>query len=323
MELIIEEISRGKKVIGRHKFASKHIAIGRGYSNDIILSDPHVCAQHLSINCEDGIWYIDDLESLNGTMQANKAPVKSKQVINSGDIVHVGKSQLRFYYSDHPVVESIKFSELESLVEKFGRWSSIIAMISIFALLNFAMLYLNNSSKEVTYSQLFIGVFSVTLSYALWPLLCSLIGFLNKYEPRVGSQIGVSFVVINIFWIVDFFETFITFNTSSQFSVSWLFTIIAIALTFILFWLNFYIAFQQSAKRRLRVSIGLTALIYGGLFISDLSDRPEFNPYPIYDSTIMTPVFSLTSASTTSEFIEQSSSLYEETDKLVTKNEQD
>ncbi|KGK01095.1 FHA domain-containing protein [Thalassotalea sp. ND16A] len=319
MELIIEEISRGKKLIGRHKFATSSVNIGRGFNNDIILSDPHVCPEHLSLQCEDGIWFVDDLESLNGSILADKQSITRRHTIESGDIIQLGKSQLRFYFANHPVVESVAFSELENLVERFGRWSMIISMIALFSVINFALLYLNNPNKEIVYSQILIGLISVTIGYALWPLLCSLMAFLNKHEPRVGSQLGVSFVIINVFWLTDFVEAFFSFNISSQWAWGWLIAIISIALTFCLFWFNLYIAFAQSGKRRFKIAAGITALVYGGLFMNDLSDKPEFNPFPVYDATILTPVFSVAPASTTAAFIKQSDELFIAAEKQIDK----
>ncbi|WNC68270.1 FHA domain-containing protein [Thalassotalea nanhaiensis] len=319
MELIIEEISRGKKLIGRHKFATSTVNVGRAYNNDIILSDPHICPEHLALKCEDGIWYIKDLESLNGSVFANKQPLTQWQALVSGDIIRLGKTQLRFYLPNHPVSKSVEFSELENAVEYFGRWSMIIAMVALFGLINFAMLYLNDPNKEIVYSQLFIGVISVTIGYALWPLLCSLMAFLNKHEPRVGSQLGVSFVIINMFWILDFIDALLGFNISSQWSWHWLLAAASIGLTFSLFWFNFYIAFQQSPKRRFRIAAGLTIIIYGGLYMNELSDKPEFNPYPVYNSTVLTPIFSVAPASSSDEFIKQSDDLFIEADKNIDK----
>lgn len=311
MELIIEEISRGKKLIGRHKFATDSITIGRGYQNDIILSDPHVCADHLAIKLENGIWYIRDLESLNGSRLTNKTPITSWQVLNSGDIIRIGKSQLRFFCSSHPVAESLHFSATEELVESIGRWPIVIAMLLLFSILNFTMYYLNQGTKEIQYSDLFISVVGITIAYALWPLLCSLIAFMNKQEPRISSQLGVSFVIINLFWLVDFVNAFLGFNLSSQWAWQWLIAITAIVLTFAMLWFNFFIAFNQTNKRRVKIALGITVFIYGGLYLQDMSVQPEFNPYPVYDSTLMTPEFSISGASSSDEFIEQSKELFD------------
>ena len=67
MEIIIEEITRGHKLIARHKFLQDNINIGRGYDNDIIMADPHICAQHLGLNFNGEHWVLNDEDTINGS----------------------------------------------------------------------------------------------------------------------------------------------------------------------------------------------------------------------------------------------------------------
>ncbi len=311
MEIIIEEISRGKKLIGRHKFATSQIQIGRGYDNDIILSDPHVCANHLNLECIDGQWFIKDLESLNGSRMGSKKVLIKQQPIHSGDIVTIGKSQLRFMMPDHPVVSSVKFNVIENIVEYLGRWPIILLMLSVFTVLNIMMMYLNSPSKEINYNSLVLWGLTLTLGYTIWPLICSLMSHLNKHEVRIGNQIGATFVIINLFWLVDFVEAFFGFNLSSNWSLNWFLLALSFALAFTMFWLNFYIAFEQSRQRRIKIALGLTTFIYGSLFLYDLSNEPEFRTFPVYNSTIMSPAFLIAKPSTPAEFINNSTDLFE------------
>ncbi len=315
MELIVEEISRAKKLIGRHKFVSQQLSIGRGYNNDIILSDPHVCADHLVLKAVDDQWVIQDLDSLNGTMLLNENKLTQPQLIESGDIIQIGKTQLRFMLPNHPVAESVKFSTAEILVENIGRWPVIITMLSLFTALNILFMYLNTPTKEINYNSLFLWGLGLTLGYALWPLFCSLMSHLNKHETRIADQLGVSFVIINLFWINEFIEVFLGFNLSSSWYWQWLIIFLSFALTCMMFWFNFYIAFTQSAKRRIKLALGCSTFIFASLFVYDLSNQPDFKGYPEYNSTIMPPAFAFSSASTPEEFIRNSDDLFKAVDK--------
>ncbi|MCW8834679.1 MAG: FHA domain-containing protein, partial [Colwellia sp.] len=55
-EIIIEEVSKGHKLLHRHKLTKKQIHIGRDYHNDIILSDPHICPSHACLTFVNGQW---------------------------------------------------------------------------------------------------------------------------------------------------------------------------------------------------------------------------------------------------------------------------
>ncbi|TRX57819.1 FHA domain-containing protein [Thalassomonas sp. M1454] len=315
MELIIEEINRGKKLIGRHKFFTNEIQVGRGYHNDMILSDPHVCANHISLKCVDDEWFIEDLGSINGTTIGKKTKITHPQKIQSGDVIVLGKTQLRFILPAHPVVASVKFSAVENVVEMLGRWSVIAALLAVFTGLNVTFMYLNMPTKEVNYNSLFLWGFGLTLAYSLWPLFCSLMAHLNKRETRISDQLGISFLIINLFWIIDFLEAFLGFNGSSDWSGQWFTLLLAIGLTYAMFWFNFYIAFEQTTKRRVKFALGLTTFIYGSLFVYDLSNQPEFKSYPLYNSTIMSPTFAIASPISPDEFISNSDSLFKAVDE--------
>ncbi|WP_371375985.1 FHA domain-containing protein [Thalassotalea aquiviva] len=310
MELIIEEINRGKKLIGRHKFSGQQIQVGRGYDNDIILTDPHVCAQHLKLKFFDDCWHVIDLNSLNGSLFKGNKNLSDWQKIESGDIITLGKTQLRFISPKHPVAASVEFSIVEDIVEYLGRWPVVFFMLLLFAGISGWQIYLNVPTKEVNYTQISVIAIGITLGYAIWPLFCSLMSHLNKQEIRISQQLGFSFLIFNLFWFLDFFELFFEFNLSSQWSIYWLSFFAAIFLTALLFWFNFYIGFTQTASRRLKMSIGLSVFIYAGMYLYDLSEQPQYQFRPSYNSTIMTPGFHLSEPSSAEQFIQQSNTLF-------------
>ena len=51
--------------------------LGRYPSNDIVIPDPYVSRRHARIFFKDGEWYIEDLDSTNGTI-VNNEEIKGK-----------------------------------------------------------------------------------------------------------------------------------------------------------------------------------------------------------------------------------------------------
>lgn len=118
-ELVIEEINRNHKLLHRHKLNKPSINIGRDYHNDIILADPHVCPSHISIDLIDDEWQITDNQTVNGTFVEGTKEKKQKadhHIIRDGDVISLGKSQLRLLFSDHAVEPTIAFSPFESFI---------------------------------------------------------------------------------------------------------------------------------------------------------------------------------------------------------------
>ncbi|MFT5758671.1 MAG: hypothetical protein ACI9LM_003419 [Alteromonadaceae bacterium] len=316
MEIIIEEISRTHKLIGRHKFLQKSVNIGRGYQNDIIVSDPHVCAEHLHLNFDGEHWIITDQDSINGSYLDESKLTADQHIIKSGDIITLGKSQVRIVFPNHPVEKSVSFSPFESLINIARNPLILTASIALFASITAWVFYLNNP-LTVTFTQLLVPAISMTLLFAVWPGAIAIISLLTKHDTRVLSQLGICFAFFNLMWVSDVIERFVHFNTSSDFPLIWLLAIIPIALAFCLFWFNCSIGFHMSERRRVVIASCLTILLFGGSFLIQLSKKPEFNPRPQYDASLMTPAFMITSGSSIEEFIEDSSKLFEKANKTI------
>lgn len=316
-QLIIEEISRNHKLLHRHKLTSKKIHIGRDYQNDIILADPHICPSHLSIENINGQWQVTDKETVNGSFIENTNEKKhsaNNHIINDGDVITLGKSQLRVLFTDHPVEPTIAFSPFESLINLMRHPLALLLSISLFTLVAAGTLYLN-TPMTVNFSQLLVPTISMTLGFALWPCGVALVSHLSKQEARVWTQLGISFIFFNLMWFSDFIESVVSFNSASDSLAPWLVLIASILLAFSLFWLNAYIGFHMPAKRRIVVACSITALLFGGGYLVQYSKKPDFNSKPQYDATILMPDFLLTSSTSVDEFIEDSSKLFDKVKK--------
>lgn len=317
--IIIEEISRGHKMIHRHKLSKESITIGRGYDNDIILSDPHTCPNHMHIDFVQGAWKISDQNSINGSFLENPKSKKEnadQHIIHDGDIISVGKSQLRILFIDHPVTATVHFSTFESLINLMRNPAALFINMALFISIAGTLGYLS-SPIESNYSQFFVNAIGMALVFTLWPAGVALVSHLTKHDARTMAQLGICFVFFNLMWVNDFIDTVVSFNTASKSFVLLAATLLPIGLAFCMFWLNCYIGFHMTAKRRIIVSISITTLLFGGGYLVQYSHKPEFNPHPQYNSTIMAPTFLLAPSSSVDEFIKDSNVLFEKVTKAA------
>jgi len=68
--------------------------IGRSPDNAINLEDPLVSRHHARVNCQNGIWLVEDLGSANGIIsEGNRV---DKMVLTSGDVFQIGETTFRF-----------------------------------------------------------------------------------------------------------------------------------------------------------------------------------------------------------------------------------
>jgi len=315
--IIIEEISRGHKMLHRYKLSKESITIGRGYDNDVILSDPHICPNHMHIDFVQGTWVVSDQNSINGCFLENPKSKKhnaDQHIINDGDVITVGKSQLRILFIDHPVIPTVHFSAFESFINLMRQPIALFISMTLFISIAGGLGYLS-SPIESNYSQFFVNAVGMAIVFALWPAGVALVSHLTKHDARTMAQLGISFVFFNLMWFSDFLDNVVAFNTASNSLITLAAAVLPIILAFCLFWLNCYIGFHMTARRRVIVSMSITALLFGGTYLVQYSHKPEFNPRPQYNATIMAPTFLLAPSSSINEFIDDNNVLFEKASK--------
>jgi len=75
----------------------KNITLGRTPKNDIsIIGDPYISGKHAKFMIKDGKYYLEDMDSTNGTF-LNGDEVKGKaMLIKDGDKIHIGQVEFLF-----------------------------------------------------------------------------------------------------------------------------------------------------------------------------------------------------------------------------------
>ena len=69
-------------------------SIGRSPTNTIPVPDTYASAQHALLTLREGQWWLEDLDSRNGTL-LNGVRISGPTVVSAGDVVGVGRTQLK------------------------------------------------------------------------------------------------------------------------------------------------------------------------------------------------------------------------------------
>jgi len=78
-----------------YKIGEKGAIIGRGADCDISIKDMYLSVEHFQIWHEDGVWYIGDMGSKNGTF-LNEVRLKKVKTLHTGDEISFGGLQVIF-----------------------------------------------------------------------------------------------------------------------------------------------------------------------------------------------------------------------------------
>ncbi len=76
----------------------KELVVGRAVSCDHAVMDPRMSRKHFLISDQNGVWYVDDQQSSNGT-KVNDHTV-GRAAILEGDVISCGDTRIRVTLSD-------------------------------------------------------------------------------------------------------------------------------------------------------------------------------------------------------------------------------
>lgn len=319
MELIVEQVSRSKKVLSRHQMIGPHISIGRGFDNDIILNDPYVDPNHLLLTVnQEGRWLAKDEDTTNGSYFENESKLNHPRPVHSGEVVAIGKSFVRFIYPDHPVAPTMRLSGLESLLNWLGS-PLILAGVFCFYLSLLLLSFYMGAVTEIKTSQMFTNVFAKVLMVSLLPMMFAFLARLFKHEARIVTQLVVWYGFFTLFLLVDSIGELISFNSSQIWLSSSIVFVAEVMLIFALLWLAFYIAFHQRPLRRLIMVSSLTLGMLSLSYLYSSSNSSDFSVKPSYDNTLLAPEFAIKEPVSVSEFIDRSEAIFEFTTEQAEK----
>ena len=121
--------------------------IGRSPSVEVSLADETVSVVHARLWKENGRWWLEDLDSRNGTL-LNQIPVVKKSVLCAGDRIRTGRILLEFRLDDSPLPSPEKDSSRDGragMTHPSRREAVLLGLAFCFQLFGAAALLLSPS----------------------------------------------------------------------------------------------------------------------------------------------------------------------------------
>jgi hypothetical protein len=165
----IEVLTRHRSVLSRHRFNGQSIAIGRAYSNDVVLDDPHVAASHVRIERgEDGNLTAFDLGSANGMFAAPGGARVNRLALDDDGVFRIGHSLLRVRTEGHEVAPERPFERRDR------QWVAIAVLAILVPLSEVAEQWLGDFTEPrvVTYLMPLLGVLAAV---GVWTIFWSMV----------------------------------------------------------------------------------------------------------------------------------------------------
>jgi len=266
------------------------ILIGRGYANDIIISDPYVSAKHVIITETDGGWTIEDYASENGTYIGKQILNQQTATLTSGDVFTIGKTQIQLYAPDHPVEPAKKPIKAHKIIQFIlnSNWFSSLVLTFFYA---GAFWHIINSlfiTKETIYKP--IGIIAVLLILALFVTgFWSIISLLTKKEHNFHSNFSIIILFYLLNLIISRTSAYIGFITSNQvLNITFNIFISMFVFLFALF-LHLSISTKLSKKAKYIIAGSLSVMLTLPVSIVSLDEVLDYHEVPVYSTDLFSP----------------------------------
>ncbi|MBL7048540.1 MAG: FHA domain-containing protein [Nitrospira sp.] len=194
--VFVEVMNRRHRVSERIRVDSFPAAIGRAYTNDIILDDSYVSETHAVLTCdEEGTLHLKDGGSKNGIRREGQSNKVSDLEISGEATVRIGRTLLRIRESSYGVTPALAEQSQYGFFQRITRTGSL-AFLAFIA--SFVMIYgydFIRSYERFSPSHVLGSVLAGVMLFALWSGVWSLINRLVAHSFCFLKHMAVAGVI--------------------------------------------------------------------------------------------------------------------------------
>jgi len=315
--LIIEILDRFGKVRERHHVNNYPCLIGRGYDNDIIIDDPYISPDHLSVNITENKIEAQDTNSTNGLFSVQPFKKQNKITIENDSRIRIGHTDIRFRFADHPVKETIQDRDKPSQLTMLLTSGFILPIVW---LIFTTALVINNYIEEtdtVNIQSLLSDIYPLMIVLFLWALAWSIASkfvthrfYFAFHAIWVCSLTFISIIVENL---AQYFE----FSFSLSGSATLISLTLSVLVTTALLYGHLHYSTTLAPAKAKRISLFTSLIIIGLVEIGALLNKPGFSNLPDYSGVIRPEAFRIAPAQSVTDFFENTKTLKVNIDKTV------
>lgn len=310
---VVEILNRNAQLVHRLVWDGSVVRIGRALDNELVLSDPYVCPQHLELSLQDGKPLVRDLGSINGSYLDNGKDRRYIFSLQDGMTVQFGHSQLRFHSAGAVLAPTLRDSARLGLLAVLGNpWVllglAVLALLSLFTsewLQDDGKLELLRVAEEMSYPV--IGVFG-------WAGFWALINRVLAHRSHFLIHLAIAFAgVVSLFGLSQLISL-LGFALDLDDAVWWLKWLSRIVVLGLVVYAHLRY-FSQAALRNQVLLAGFTALLlFGTPAVGSFIERSQFSSLPWLDPLLRPPAYQWREGASVEEFMQRAQALRERAD---------
>ena len=306
LDYFVEILNHSGDVQTRHKFSSLPIRIGRAYSNDVILEDPHTAPEHALIDIDDtGVVFIRDLGSHNGIGLKGKR--QDQFNVHGDDIFRLGQTRLRMRTSHYVVANELS----DDTTHHWEGWPLLISAIVIIATFSLAGTWLADVESGKTTAYVTDACIWLGMS-ALWAGIWALANRVFGGGAHFSRHLFILSCGVAALQIFDYLCVILAFSFSWEIFTRYSSHIeIAILLTTVYYHLR-----QINPRNRKRLQLICIALSLAGSGLMLMKNHQATNQFSdeLYMHEMLPPAFRVSENHSLKDFGAQIDQLKKEID---------
>ncbi|MBF0478987.1 MAG: FHA domain-containing protein [Candidatus Omnitrophica bacterium] len=289
----------------------EEIRIGRGFDCDLLINDPWVSAHHLVMRQEmEGGWSITDTDSKNGTLLNGKIKVGTGQILNSGDYLMIGRTKIRVFAPEHPVVPPLSASVPNKFLVSLNHPVAVFILFVLVNVISVLQQYLTMYTN-IRPMQLLAGNILPMVFMVIWAGFWTFIGWLIIRKVNFFAQLSVTFFAFFISVPISMVANYWAFSTGSSWGM-WLGSTICVGgWAVYLLTENLALATNLSRKQRIGYTAALVLALSVSFGVLKKAKNEEFSGKPIFVQNLMPPYVKLWRLKTADQFLKDSLFIFE------------
>lgn len=316
--IVIERLGKKKQILERWTLKELPVTIGRGYENDVIVSDPYVAEKQLIVTGEGDRWQIENIDPVNAIFVNNVIQEAQSFEIQSGDKVVIGETTLRLVSSTHKVAATKKLIKKKAYLTNSQRiifaWASVVLALACFSLVEFL-----DTSKATSWVKILARPYVLPLAALpiAWAIFWASMGRTLIQTPNFYRHLLISTLIAIAGRCTLILSEYIKYGLNSQLAGKMFLYLIAGLLGILLLNTNLKLATTFSKLKRLGIA---NACVWGAVILFEffmIARRPEFRGWTSFNSTIKPPYAKILSSKSADEFFTDTDTLFKELDEMI------
>lgn len=285
-KLIIQQNNRHGRLSEFTKSTKTTMSVGRGLTNDLILSDPFIAAEQVRFEYSDEKWQLKILDSTNPIL-INDIAIENDITVKSGDQLTIGRTPLTLLLSSHssePVRELILTNWMNHKALRLTLPLVMLIISTLTAVLN----QYQESTGIIKWGHLTSGGLSYIAVILVWSGCWSIVSRVIRHKSSYLEQLFYTALIMSVLNIGTLFTGYIEFSTTSNalgFLMEWGFIFIALS-----YLLKYNLIYATELKKRSHTSFLVVALSMLLILVMQHLVKNDFDTQPNYSQTLKPPI---------------------------------